>query len=121
MKGITAFDTADLKHMESDGTLNDVITHEMGHVLGIGIGTIWDLKQLLKGANGSNPTFAGPGAIKEYPGLRGGGPRRRVPVANTARMRDRHAGVCSHGSSPVAAVHGDFFMRSRSIRGWSIG
>src|SRR5438874_787744 len=35
-KGRMAFDTADLQQMESDGTLNDVITHEMGHVLGIG-------------------------------------------------------------------------------------
>jgi hypothetical protein len=81
VKGIMAFDTADLAQMESDGTLNDVITHEMGHVLGIG--TIWDLKGLLKGATGSNPTFAGPGAIGEYQTLRGGGRRRRVPVENT--------------------------------------
>ena len=35
-----SFDTADLAQMAADGTLVDVITHEMGHV--IGIGTIWD-------------------------------------------------------------------------------
>ena len=45
-KGIMSFDTADLKQMQTDGTLNDVITHEMGHV--IGIGTIWAFKRLLR-------------------------------------------------------------------------
>src|SRR2546426_6435580 len=45
-KGKMQFDTADLKKMEQAGTLNDVITHEMGHVLGIG--TIWTTKGLLK-------------------------------------------------------------------------
>jgi predicted Zn-dependent protease len=58
-KGIMSFDTADLAKMNAAGTLNDVIAHEMGHVLGIG--TLWDLKDLLGGAGGSNPTFSGPG------------------------------------------------------------
>src|SRR4051812_35313342 len=62
--GDMQFDIADLAAMEADGTLNDVITHEMGHV--IGIGTIWTHKKLLKGANTSNPTFQGPTAMKEY-------------------------------------------------------
>ncbi len=44
--GSMSFDTADLARMEADGRLNDVITHEMGHVLGIG--TIWDDKGLLR-------------------------------------------------------------------------
>ncbi len=46
-KGIMSFDTADLAQMQADGTLLDVITHEMGHV--IGIGTIWTYKTLLSG------------------------------------------------------------------------
>jgi hypothetical protein len=49
------FDTADLANMQANGTLGDVITHEMGHVLGIG--TIWTMKGLLSGASGNNPTF----------------------------------------------------------------
>ena len=40
--------TADLAKMQSDGTLGDVITHEMGHVLGIG--TLWERMGLLKDA-----------------------------------------------------------------------
>lgn len=63
-KGIMSFDTADLKKMAQNGTLNDVITHEMGHVLGIG--TIWDRKGLLKGAGTTNPTFDGKSAKREY-------------------------------------------------------
>ena len=47
-KGVMFFDTADLAEMEREGTLNDVITHEMGHVLGIG--TIWRDKGLLAGS-----------------------------------------------------------------------
>jgi hypothetical protein len=81
-KGIMSFDTADLQKMEQNGTLTDVITHEMGHVLGIG--TIWDDKGLLKGAGGSNPTFGGKIAIKEYRKLRGAGAgSKRVPIENT--------------------------------------
>ena len=80
-KGIMSFDTADLAKMGRDGTLNDVITHEMGHVLGIG--TIWELKGLLKRPGTANPTFAGTGAMEEYRVLRGATRRRRVPVENT--------------------------------------
>jgi len=79
-KGRMQFDTADLAVMQSNGTLKDVITHEMGHVLGIG--TIWINKGLLSGATGSNPTFTGTNAKKEYGLLKGTGPTA-VPVENT--------------------------------------
>jgi leishmanolysin len=74
------FDTADLANMQANGTLNDVITHEMGHCLGIG--TIWTTKGLLAGANTNNPTFTGKNAKKEYGTLKGTGPTA-VPVENT--------------------------------------
>jgi predicted Zn-dependent protease len=88
-KGEMQFDTADLKAMEKDGSLNDVICHEMGHVLGIG--TIWDMKNLLKGANTSNPTFKGANAMKEYGKLRGTD-SAPVPVESKggAGTRDSH-------------------------------
>jgi hypothetical protein len=63
-KGIMTFDSADLAEMEADGSLGDVITHEMGHVLGIG--TIWELKRLLKGARTNNPRFVGRKAREEF-------------------------------------------------------
>ncbi|MFI7294942.1 hypothetical protein [Streptomyces sp. NPDC050121] len=68
-KGIMSSDTADLEQMEQDGTLNDVITHEMGHVLGIG--SVWNDKGLLADAGTSNPTFLGRAAMDEYRPLRG--------------------------------------------------
>lgn len=42
--GIMEFDSADLDHMEASGYLQEVIEHEMGHVLGIG--TLWDLNNV---------------------------------------------------------------------------
>jgi hypothetical protein len=79
-KGLMSFDTADLAAMQADGTLVDVITHEMGHV--IGIGTVWANKGLLKGSNTINPRFTGAAAKKEYGVLKGAGPTA-VPVENT--------------------------------------
>ena len=88
-KGIMSFDTADLASMEADGTLVDVITHEMGHV--IGIGTIWEDKGLLIGKGTSNPRFTGTNAKRVYGQLRGTGPTQ-VPVENTGGLgtRDGH-------------------------------
>lgn len=80
-KGIMQFDTADLEQMEARGTLNDVITHEMGHVLAIG--TVWNQKQLLTGVGTSNPTFVGQTAMQEYGQFRGDGVPIPVPVENT--------------------------------------
>jgi hypothetical protein len=88
-KGIMSFDTADLAQMQADGTLVDVIAHEMGHV--IGIGTIWARKGLLSGAGTGNPTFTGTNAKREYGVLKGTGPVP-VPVENSGGVgtRDSH-------------------------------
>jgi hypothetical protein len=89
-KGIMSFDTADLAKMQKNGTLNDVITHEMGHVLGIG-SAIWTRKKLLKGAGTQNPSFHGKATMAEYGKLKGTGPTA-VPVENTGGegTRDSH-------------------------------
>jgi hypothetical protein len=79
-KGAMTFDSADLAEMETNGTLRDVITHEMGHVLGVG--TIWSEKGVLAGAGSSNPTFTGTIAMREYGALKGTGPTP-VPVEET--------------------------------------
>ncbi|WP_051342914.1 leishmanolysin-related zinc metalloendopeptidase [Pseudonocardia spinosispora] len=88
--GTMEFDSADLADMESDGTLNDVITHEMGHVLGFG--TIWDQKKVLAGAGTNNPTFTGAGAVAAYAALRGDKAKTAIPVENTGGegTRDSH-------------------------------
>ncbi len=79
VKGIMSFDTADLAKMQADGTLKDVITHEMGHV--IGIGTMWTRKGLLKGTGTPNPRFTGKAAKAEFGKLKKSGPME-VPVEN---------------------------------------
>lgn len=88
-RGTMSFDTADLAQMEQQGTLVDVITHEMGHVLGIG--TIWTFKGLLKNAGKPNPLFLGAKAKIEYGKLKGT-PPTRVPVENEGGpgTRDSH-------------------------------
>jgi hypothetical protein len=78
-KGEMSFDSADLANLEAEGTLDDVITHEMGHVLGIG--TLWGAKGLLAGSGGDDPTFTGAGAVAEYAALTGAAPVG-VPVEN---------------------------------------
>ena len=89
-KGIMTFDSDDLAQMQANGTLLDVITHEMGHV--IGIGTIWDHKSLLAGAGTNNPTFVGKNAKREFGILKGATTSLPIPVENSygAGTADSH-------------------------------
>jgi hypothetical protein len=56
--GVMLFDAADLASMATRGILQDVITHEMLHV--VGIGTLWDVKNLITGARTSDVVYNGP-------------------------------------------------------------
>lgn len=67
--GIMEFDIADLSLLEQEGLLEDVILHEMAHV--IGFGTIWPLLQVIDTSNPGEPIFLGEGAIAEYEDLLG--------------------------------------------------
>ncbi len=89
-KGVMSFDTAHLARWEADGTLHDVLAHEMGHVLGLG--TVWVLRGLLAGGGTAGPTFVGPRAMEEFGVLLGGGGPQPVPVENTGGpgTRDSH-------------------------------
>lgn len=62
--GIMEFDSADVDSLIAEGQFDEVILHEMGHVLGLG--TIWQKKHLLKSGNLLNPSFTGPLATAEY-------------------------------------------------------
>lgn len=73
--GVMIFDTADLDFLQSLGLLDEVIVHEMGHVLGFG--TIWPDLGLLAGNQTPAPTFTGPLANIFYKALGGRGP---IPV-----------------------------------------
>ena len=88
-RGVMEFDSADVASLERNGGLEDVIVHEMGHVLGIG--TIWRNKGLLTGAGTNDPRFTGAGATAEYNRIFGRN-ESSVPVANTGGQgtRDGH-------------------------------
>lgn len=57
--GVMVFDSADLERLAVNGTLTDVITHEMAHVLGFG--TQWNTGRLLSTGSGTPLTaYTGP-------------------------------------------------------------
>ncbi|MFC3965585.1 leishmanolysin-related zinc metalloendopeptidase [Nocardia jiangsuensis] len=87
--GEMTFDIADLAGLEDDGRLQDTITHEMGHVLGIG--TLWESLGLLSDPGTDNPTFVGVAAMDEY-GILSGSSAKPVPVENEGGpgTRDGH-------------------------------
>ncbi|WP_410612650.1 leishmanolysin-related zinc metalloendopeptidase [Amycolatopsis sp. lyj-109] len=114
-RGEMTFDKADLAKMEATGILGDVITHEMGHVLGVG--SLWGPKGLLVGKGTSDPAFTGPAAMAEYQKLRGAGEPLRVPVEDTGGpgTRDVHwrertfgnelmTGFVGHAPNPLSRI-----------------
>ena len=113
--GRMRFDTADLTALEAAGQLDEVVLHEMGHVLGIG--TLWSLLELITGAGSSDPYFTGPAARAAWRvsavNLGYGG--NIVPVENTggSGTRDGHwreslarnelmTGFLNNGSNPLS-------------------
>lgn len=111
--GQLRLDQADLQTMEQNGTLDAVVLHEMGHILGIG--TLWSTRQVLSGAGGADPRFIGLYAIDAYHIL--GGLDATVPVENTgeAGTRDGHwretvfgnelmTGYIGRGQNPMSAL-----------------
>jgi hypothetical protein len=72
--GIMEFDSADLERFAQNGRLNDLILHEMGHILGIGFNWVGEnrVDDLL-----TDPTYNGPAANAAWHELGGTG---QVPV-----------------------------------------
>jgi hypothetical protein len=86
--GRLQLDNADLLSLEGRGLLDDVVLHEIGHVLGIG--TLWKANGLVAGVGGGDPQFTGPFAIAAYQTLTAGA--ISIPVENTggSGTRDSH-------------------------------
>ena len=74
--GIMFFDTADLAFLESPGIelLDEVVVHEMGHVLGIG--TLWNFRRALRSPS---LDYLGRHGNNQYAEIGGVGP---VPIEN---------------------------------------
>lgn len=116
--GIMRFDSADVNGLINNGNFEEVIKHEMAHV--IGIGTVWSRNGLISGSGSSNPTYNGANGRSGYAALGGSG---NVPVANTggAGTREGHwreatfqnelmTGFLSSGRNPLS------IMTVRSLR-----
>lgn len=59
--GSMQFDTADIANMEANGTFDDVILHEMAHVMGFG--TLWTLNGVYVDGTGQ---YTGTNAVNAY-------------------------------------------------------
>lgn len=114
-RGIMEFDTADLENMEANGSLFNVIVHEMGHVLGIG--TLWKAHGLIEGSGTDDPLFVGANTMREYANLTGASVPQKVPIANTGSpgTREGHwredvfdyelmTGYLDSGSNPLSRL-----------------
>jgi Leishmanolysin len=55
--GVMSLNSATLSSLAGSGLLDDVVKHEMAHLLGFG--TVWDLDHLLRDSTTSNPWFSG--------------------------------------------------------------
>lgn len=117
--GDMEFDSADVANLIAEGAFDEVIVHEMGHVLGFG--TLWDLtagsggaRKVIIGAGTSNPEFIGPRAVAEYSTL---GAANNVPVeaGGGPGTRDAHwrestfnnelmTGYINTGSNPLSRL-----------------
>lgn len=114
--GRMRFDIADLASLEGAGQLDEVVLHEMGHLLGIG--SLWDYLNLVTGEGSSDPYFTGPAARAAWRvaavNITFGG--NIVPVENTGGpgTRDSHwresiarnelmTGFLNPGANPLSA------------------
>ncbi|HEY0932073.1 MAG TPA: leishmanolysin-related zinc metalloendopeptidase [Gemmatimonas sp.] len=90
--GIMEFDEDDMASLIANGSLTEVILHEMGHVLGIG--TLWNFQRtLLVGSGGDDPYFQGTTGRAQFAAISTlAYSGNAVPVENTgaAGTRDSH-------------------------------
>jgi hypothetical protein len=74
--GLMFFDTADLDFLAQNNIFDEVVVHEMGHVLGFG--TLWNFGRNLLQGGATDPRFVGPAAIAGYHEV--GGRGATIPV-----------------------------------------
>lgn len=117
--GRMRFDAADLLNLETAGRLDEVIVHEMGHVLGIG--SLWDHLGLVaerSGAPGEDPHFTGPQARVAFDAAggqrlvgkkvpiedQGGGGTRFVHWRERVMGSELMTGFVDDGPNPLSAI-----------------
>ncbi|MCB1257881.1 MAG: hypothetical protein KDB26_12290 [Microthrixaceae bacterium] len=92
LTGIVSVDSADVDAMIEDGTLTNVLIHEIGHVLGLG--TLWDTgswgsRHLILGSGTDNPRLNGPATNAEWQRLGGLG-ETPLEATGSAGTRESH-------------------------------
>ena len=93
--GDILFDTADIRYLEQNGVLYDTALHEIAHVLGFGLGALWDglLREPSVGrVSGRDTHFRGEAAVAAFD--RAGGTsyaHKKVPVENDTSLYGRGA------------------------------
>ncbi len=119
--GAMRFDTGDLDNLNAVGLLDDVILHEIGHVLGFG--SLWGtflVNPSLPDNEGADTHFSGPRAVAAFDAVGGTSftAGSKVPVENSeggAGTRDSHwresvlgienmTGFINAGANPLSAV-----------------
>jgi len=114
--GYMEFDSADLANLEANGSLQDVIQHEMLHV--VGIGTMWQTFGLITGVGAADPRYTGAQGIAGCQAVGGAvSCASSVPVANVGGVgtRDAHwreatfdnelmTGFLQSGTNPLSAL-----------------
>jgi hypothetical protein len=67
--GVMEFDSDDIQNLINNGSLREVIQHEMLHV--VGLGTLWNVKNLLLGAGTVDSRYVGTMGVNACIGLGG--------------------------------------------------
>lgn len=114
LAGSMTFDSADIGAWLQSNRFDRVVTHEMGHVLGIG--TMWSFAGYLNTSSPSDPRFTGPNAVAAWNRLSGntdtGVPVEATGGTGTALAHWREStfrseimtGWISLGASPLSTV-----------------
>jgi hypothetical protein len=113
-RGFVEIDADDVSALRRNGTLLDVVTHEMAHALGFG--TLWEENGLIKSAGSNDPRFTGAVAVGQYDALFNTS-ASSVPIEGDGApgTRDSHwrestfgdelmTGFVSPGADPISRV-----------------
>ncbi len=118
LAGIMNFDTADVAGLSANGSLADVVFHEMGHVLGYG--TLWTLKGMLLNSGSANPSLSGANTNAAY--LTEGGSAAVTPTACETGAARSAVPVENSGGGGTANSHWEeCIFRSEIMTGFISG